>query len=116
MTGREERDTWGEGQKDNKVSWAQLANIAGRMMSDSRSSTSMSMMLLLQKLLALESYVDSDVVGEGSGATPGVGTPNANPEYDVSRTRGLVDVADPNDFGTRPVHVILIQDGVNFEG
>lgn len=54
-------------------------------MSDSRSSTSMSIdAILLQKPLAHGSYVDSDVVGEGSEATPAVGTPNANPEYEVS--------------------------------
>jgi hypothetical protein len=29
---------------------------------------------------------------------PAVGTPNANPEYDVSG--GLVDIANPNDFTT----------------
>ena len=70
--------------------------------------------IVLQKLLALESYIDSAIVGERSRATPWVATPNANPEYDISR--GLPDVADPNDFGTRPVHIFLIQDGVNLEG
>jgi hypothetical protein len=63
-------------------------------MSDSRNSTSMSMKpILLQKFLTIKSYVDSDVVGEGT--TP---TPNAKPEYDDSG--GLVDVGDPNNFGT----------------